>query len=788
MIRLIFAALLSCLPGVISAQELRVVSGNHSTFARLVILSRDLPDWTLGRVDDGYLLQFDIGQISFDLARVFDLIPQDRLSSVSDTSNGGLKLDVVCDCHVQAYKIAAGLVVDVRDGPAPVDSPFETSVLGSEKIENDAPAEITAAQIAFEQRPRTDALVTALLDRRSTHRTRLAWLDETMGQGDISPIVDDPDMVEEPSVEIDDNLGDPKSTDLRELRTAIVEEFGRASSQGLVDTALSGSDYEQFLNQGNESVIPVDPSLPTEEELENDVFAVNLDNLRLETAFDRGAAVQSVDPDLEQNGVSCPKESYFDVGAWGPKDEEIQEFDLPRIVLAQDSEEISVSAVFEIARRYVYFSFGSEAIAILDAYDIKGSEAQTIRLLANIIDARDTNKSILRPEHVGCENRVSMWAMIANPEVDTYTEVAREAVLLTFSELPLHLRKHIGPQLVERFLRINDKDGATKISQAISRVSTTDREALDLIQSELEIEDGDTANALERLNGIVSNDGPLAPTAAIRLIDETLDSGFDVPETLSTTVEALASESSGTQMGAELLRANLRAEAHAGKLAGALSSISEALGRDRLSASQAQELREEIYALAARASTDSEMIELFLLPDFEESHIGSDPDIINGLSERLIKVGLTSLARRTLTSSEMQDSERARELFAESHMVDGNHDLALAYVGDLQTENAFRIRAKALVALRREYAALAAYRELGDADAETALLKRLSKWDAVAETGDEAWQRAAAVAASGDGGREPELPGSLAQNEIALDNARTARSAMTELLDSVRIP
>ena len=81
MIRIATVALFLLTTIPLHAQEITVISGEHSDFTRLVVLDRDLDEnWEFGRVADGYSLRLSNG--SFDLGNVFDRIPRKRLEQI----------------------------------------------------------------------------------------------------------------------------------------------------------------------------------------------------------------------------------------------------------------------------------------------------------------------------------------------------------------------------------------------------------------------------------------------------------------------------------------------------------------------------------------------------------------------------------------------------------------------------------------------------------------------------------------------------------------------------------
>lgn len=115
--RLLLAALL-LLPCLASAQSIRVRSGEHETFSRIVIALPKPSAWSLTRDGEGYRLDM-AAKPQLDISRVFDLIPRRRIADIRKTPEG-LRLSLGCECHAVATEMRPGLIVlDVTDGPPP---------------------------------------------------------------------------------------------------------------------------------------------------------------------------------------------------------------------------------------------------------------------------------------------------------------------------------------------------------------------------------------------------------------------------------------------------------------------------------------------------------------------------------------------------------------------------------------------------------------------------------------------------------------------------------------------
>ncbi|MBK5934073.1 hypothetical protein C8N32_10982 [Rhodovulum imhoffii] len=107
-------------------EQVRVLSGDHPTFSRLVFLFDDPIKWELGRTAEGYLLRFDREDFEADLSRVFRLITRTRLQGVEKTVGPELRLKVDGMHHAHAFDYRRGVVViDIRDGAPGPGARFE---------------------------------------------------------------------------------------------------------------------------------------------------------------------------------------------------------------------------------------------------------------------------------------------------------------------------------------------------------------------------------------------------------------------------------------------------------------------------------------------------------------------------------------------------------------------------------------------------------------------------------------------------------------------------------------
>ena len=139
---LFFLIFLTGFPAMGQAATTVVQSGEHADFSRIVLQLGAPPEWEFGRVQGGYELRFSV-DAKLDLSKVFDRIPKTRILSLSQVGPNTLYFEVECDCAGDAFEIRAGrLVVDIKNGPADPDSPFERKLSAFPTEPNNAPTRI----------------------------------------------------------------------------------------------------------------------------------------------------------------------------------------------------------------------------------------------------------------------------------------------------------------------------------------------------------------------------------------------------------------------------------------------------------------------------------------------------------------------------------------------------------------------------------------------------------------------------------------------------------------------
>ncbi|MDT0681679.1 hypothetical protein RM543_03200 [Roseicyclus sp. F158] len=141
--------------GSAAAEPVRVLSGEHADFTRIVLIFDAPTSWSVSETETGYDVRFDRDDFALDLGRVFDRIPRDRITGVSQ-EGAALAIDTgpECPCSLTVFEAGGNAVaIDVKDAPddsedaAPaLPTTFPASVGGAAVEESDPAPVLPAAK------------------------------------------------------------------------------------------------------------------------------------------------------------------------------------------------------------------------------------------------------------------------------------------------------------------------------------------------------------------------------------------------------------------------------------------------------------------------------------------------------------------------------------------------------------------------------------------------------------------------------------------------------------------
>ncbi len=743
--RLAFVLLLLLAPAGAAAQAVTVQSGEHEGFSRLVLNIGTAAAWEFGRTEDGYALQLGGPARPFDLSRVFDLIPKDRVVAIwADPENGSLNLRVACACHAMPFEFQPGvLVIDVRDGPAPAGSSFELSADGS------PPHALAEAPVS---RP-----------RMRPDRQAAAGGPAAAQAYDWQTYALDPAPAADGAFALPD-LTAGAGQDVPALRDSLLRGLGAGAAQGVVTLELPGS-----AEPGPSAAPGAAPQVRIGQDLGIVVLPGGKEGARGSLAAD---------------GSACIDNARLDIAAWGSDEAPVTALARMREGLVGEFDDPDPQALDRAVRYLLNLGFGAEARQLLNAFDTSVPDRDVLSALALIVDGAGDPQAVFAPMS-GCATAAALWAALAADDLSALPgRLDTGAVLRAFAALPPHLRRTLGPGLADRFISAGDAETARAVTDAVLRAGDAPDAAARLAEAKVGLALGDTAAAASGLEAVASENTVVTPDALIALVAVRAREGGAMTPGQIGALTALVQEYRGTPLAADLQRALAVAHATAGDFDAAF----------RTAGASAPDVP-ELWQLLADHGTDAAVLtQAVLPPGMDPPDVGAE--VRRTLARRLAGLGLPDPSLRWLPA---EGAGAADERLAAAAAQKSRHDglSVLASLNALPGEDAARLRAEAHLMLGQPDQAALQYAAIGDTEGAKLAARRAGDWADVAAEGATAWADAARLVTGSDPQVLPdttappegtESPGPLARGQALLDDSAAARSAIVRLLEEVPLP
>ena len=592
----------------VAAQDVPIRSGWQDGFTRLVLQIPEGRSWRLGRSEVGYMLELEGEGITFQTVGVFDRIPRERLAGLA-TDGNRLDLSLACDCHADAFLWQADrLVVDLIDGPADADSPFELAF--------DAPIEPEPGpQVSRVQRPRVDLPLRAELEFT-----------------EASPLLPNPFRMRVEEAEV-----------ISDAEQALIQSIARAASQGLVQTTAGLPEEEQVARTPEpppeplpSEVSPGHPGVATRTSIDRDLIGADLmiaiDGLRTET---------------------CLPEEHVALDTWADDRSFHNQLSEARRALVTEFDRVAEEDVLRLARLYLHFGFGAEARKALEVDMQSTRERDLLAEVAFLVDGDGDGMGLFN-DQVACSGGIALWSLVSRGAIPDQPEIDRNGILLYFQRLPPPVQAQVGGRLAESFLAVGDDDAAAILLGRAQRAPGGDSEQNKLAEAELAAHYGDTEQTLQGLIDKVRTDGRTGPDMLLRIFELSSEARVQVPEDLVALSSALRFEFRGQPVVEDLAREEMRAYLARGDLDRALTTVEDE--RSRLADQVLVDLLSEFMIAVAFEAEDVDFLERTL------SHLPRpiSPVAENAVANRLLDLGLAAAARDVMRTTPHHDAARER--------------------------------------------------------------------------------------------------------------------------------
>lgn len=746
----LFPCLLLCLrPQFAAAQQVTLRSGEHGGFTRLVL---DLPagvDWRVAPAPGGgsYRVELDQGGFEVDTGDVFRRIGRERLAAVTRLPGGlGVELELACDCVVDSSTYQDRMaVLDIR--PRRADEPRPTPA--------EAPDPVQAGARASGQRT-PEVLDFGLLPGESDAAGARALL---------------------PSFTPGRRLAREMAVGTEER--AIAESFGQSLAEQLARGATQGLlDADGPLEQGSRDAGQEAPEDAQDTPLAPPSDALSAELITGEVA--RGFGASSV---LRIGGQrACLEDRRLDLPGWfgsGGEADVIARLGALRGQLLGEFDRIDAAVQRDLARLYVSLGFGAEARALLQLG--QKPPDPVLMTLARLSEGGSDPVGVFAGQSE-CPGRAALWATLGARELPDVAQIAIPAVMSAFEELPLTLRRTLGPRLAERLAEEGKVDAARNILSRLARALGQTTEEMRLAEARVARAAGAPAEAAALLSGLIAAPGELGVAAAVESIDLATAEGRPVQPGMVELTGAYSTEGRRTDARDTLWLAHVRAAWASAEFDRAFEEISTV---DDVSEDTLVRARSEALGALVASGPEGKFLRYALDPQ-NLALAPATPALALQMAERLLSMGLPDAAERWLSGRAPPGREHDwRLLEARLALAQQQPEAAeIALVG-LQGEEVLRLRAEAREGMGDYEFARAAYEELGDTRNAARLAWLAGDLEATANGEDPLLAEAATLARD----PPPEFDGpSLEQGQALAESGKATIETIRALLAEKSVP
>ncbi|WP_397541797.1 hypothetical protein [Roseovarius salis] len=728
------------------SQVADVRAGEHDTFTRLVFRLPSQIPYTIDRQGRTAELRFERPGLSFDTSVVFQRVPRTRLAAIDGSQGGGqLRLSLGCDCDIRTFWYdRSALVLDIGD-PSPRDKEREPP--------GAAPMETRGAGL----RP------LPLPEMRPSGATRL-----------VARALDTA-AAEVPAPR-------RRQAELDASRARLLEQLGRAASQGLLTPVQSGSRIprpDAPIGRARQTRTVHDGAADPHSKAAN---------LQAESSIDR--AMRSNGPAQAQAVTEqrCLDPALVDVTGWADDRPFTRQLGALRSGILGEFDAPDPAAVTALARLYIHFGFGAEARQVVLRLGAELSHGDVLAAMSGILENGDAGEDApVLAGQMDCAPHTALWSALSRREIPAGQPMDSDAILRALSALPPHLRGYLGPMLAQRFLGGGYRNESERVRRMLDRSEETATPAGNLVGAEIALSRGEVANAEEALGKLVAENVEPSAEALVRLIDSRLQRGAEISYETAQLAGAYALEHRETRLGRSLARAHIQALAVSGAFDEAFDKLDALDPSDRAGNS---ELRSRLVGHLTRLADDYDFMRHVTSPDVAQPE-QLDPDTMNKVLRRLLSLGFVSTASR-FAQAETQGSgpvSRERRLLrAEIALRSARPNQALLDLMPVSGEDADRLRAEARSKAGGHATAHDIYAALGEEEAARREAWLAADWRALAEDGQGPVPDVAKAMLDMQAQPNARAAGVLARNRSLLDASRQTRATLGAMLKAWPAP
>ncbi len=732
------------------AQIVKIRAGEHQGFSRLVFNLPNRTEWSIDDFGDGFILRFDETALVLDTSTVFAKLDKNRITTVKTAkSSSSVYVEFACVCRIETFWHGRSrLVVDVIDIETTEAAHFVPSRNPNHSLDIN-PITVPGIRLPAKRTSRTARLF----------ETTMGFDETAVSQNQSA------------------SQNEERVAAISKINKELLQSLARAATQGLL-TAKTAWKVEK--QQKDNTVEPTDGREPNENQEDRSKHLNPADSLSVK-------AITSIDRDFlagleilgsKETISECLAQDRVDVGSWVDDVSFSQRIGPLRIELTNELDRPNMKATESLVRSYLYFGFGLEALSVQANASFSEDDRAIYATIAAIMDGDPVPVPSIFQNQLTCDGAAALWAALSRPSLSSDLDANLDAILFSFSELPRHLRAHLGPTLSGLFLNAGFVEESAHVLRILERVEETKNPEEMLAKAEHFAATGEAELATEHFETVVESDSRPSASALVKMIEVMLERDEVIPRDIADLAGAYAYERQYHDLGPAITRVHILALASSGDFAAAFQVLE---ATEQLPTSSANGIRAELAEFLASNGDQFETLRFAVSGQLGEVQ-NLTPATAYGIAKTLKTMRFYEAALPYLNRSFPKTLQRnARLLRSEISLAQDNPRSAEAALLGLDGQDVNILRARAKSMLGHHDQAVALYQSAGMASAALREAWLAKEWDRLPEESGVF----GAVANLYDGPEPPVDEGQLAQSSALIDTASNSRTAIEAMLSAV---
>ena len=643
---------------VLAAEGGAIRGGEHDGFSRIVMTIEPTTEWSLENGEGAVTIRFPGRTLAFDAAGVFARMPTARISAVSVAREAGgtaVRVTLGCDCRVtHRLRRRTYLALDVADPGAAPPPPPETA-------------------------GQRDARETAVV--ASAEEVLLRQIERAAGQGIV--VMSGPSAAPAPA-EASAQVALRHAGEPGPAKTPELEPEPRRRPVPAVDMAALFHDQKQ---------------------------------IEATSVFDRDSARARAGAEPAVADACLPDEA-LDVASWTNGRPFSAQLAPLRRDLVGEFDAPEPERVIDLTRLYVRFGFGVEARSVLAGFDGDGlpDDGALLADLGRIVDGEPASADGPLAYAGACPGRGALWLALGGRAPAFIDADQFEAVHGAFEELPVDMRRLLGPALVGRLLDARRPAEARVILDTVVRAGAPAEPdpAVAIAVGRVLAAEGRTAEAIGALVATADAGGPMATEAMVVMVEAARAAGIPVPDRTIVDLRAAALLNRGTSAEPRLRALLAEALAARAELPAAIEETRAAMADMPAAAGTFGSIAVASLGDADPATVGSAAYAETVL-GAEDLLVGAPPrdPARRRVATHLIALGLPAPALAILAPALVLDDPAARLIAAEAEIGLGDAAAARAALAGLEGSPAAVLTARSYMIEGRYGDAVAALKAAG---------------------------------------------------------------------------